>query len=122
MVCRLLFCTLVCVPNEAAQNHRQKEILQAQYKIMTYRLWYITWPSAILAFCVLDAIFTDLGKAWLQMPWMHVKLGLYLHCIYTTENANKFSINCKTTKLNTPILCAYGTKEPSFFCGSLLDS
>jgi hypothetical protein len=37
----------------------------AQYKIMTYRLWYIiTWPSAILAnFCVLDAVFTDLGKA-----------------------------------------------------------
>jgi hypothetical protein len=26
-------------------------------------------------FCVLDAVFTDLGKAWLQMPWMHVKLG-----------------------------------------------
>ena len=27
--------------------------------------------------------FTDLGKAWLQMPWMHVKLGfvfvLYLY-------------------------------------------
>jgi putative membrane protein len=44
---------------EAAQNHRQKEILQAQYKIMTYRLWYIiTWPSAILVyFCVLDAVF-----------------------------------------------------------------
>jgi putative membrane protein len=48
---------------EAAQNHRQKEILQAQYKIMTYRLWYITWPSAILASIlrVLDAV-TDLGK------------------------------------------------------------
>jgi putative membrane protein len=28
----------------------EKEILQKQYKIMTYRLWYIiTWPSAILA-------------------------------------------------------------------------
>ena len=28
----------------------EKEILQNQYKIMTYRLWYIiTWPSAILA-------------------------------------------------------------------------
>jgi putative membrane protein len=29
------------------------------------------------------AVFTDLGKAWLQMPWMHVKLGfvfaLYLY-------------------------------------------
>src|SRR3982751_696748 len=28
----------------------EKEILQKQYKIMTYRLWYIiTWPSAFLA-------------------------------------------------------------------------
>jgi putative membrane protein len=28
----------------------EKEILGAQYKIMTYRLWYIiTWPSAVLA-------------------------------------------------------------------------
>ena len=50
----------------------EKEILQKQYKIMTYRLWYIiTWPSA------------DIGKAWMQMPWMHVKLGfvfvLYLY-------------------------------------------
>ena len=28
----------------------EKEILQKQYKIMTYRLWYIiTWPSAVLA-------------------------------------------------------------------------
>jgi hypothetical protein len=31
---------------EAAQNHRQKEILQAQYKIMTYRLWYYYHISA----------------------------------------------------------------------------
>lgn len=28
----------------------EKEILQKQYKIMAYRLWYIiTWPSAVLA-------------------------------------------------------------------------
>jgi uncharacterized membrane protein len=106
---------------EAAKTIARKEILQAQYKIMTYRLWYIiTWPSYIgKYFCVLDAVFTDLGKAWLQMPWMQ-NLALYLHCICTTENANKFSINCKMTKLNTqPILCAYGTRVLSFFCGSL---
>ena len=55
----------------------EKEILQAQYKIMTYRLWYIiTWPSAILAsiFAFWMLFFTDLGQAWLKMPWMHVKL------------------------------------------------
>ncbi|WP_348811936.1 CopD family protein [Flavobacterium maritimum] len=72
---------------EAAQKPSpEKEILQKQYKIMTYRLWYIiTWPSAILAsiFAFWMLFFTDLGKAWLQMPWMHVKLGfvfvLYLY-------------------------------------------
>lgn len=53
----------------------EKEILQKQYKIMTYRLWYIiTWPSAILA--MLFAIWLlILMPAWIQMPWMHVKLG-----------------------------------------------
>lgn len=64
----------------------EKEILQKQYKIMTYRLWYIiTWPSAVLAsiFAFWMLFFTDIGNAWLQMPWMHVKLGfvfaLYLY-------------------------------------------
>lgn len=72
---------------EAAEKPSpEKEILQKQYKIMTYRLWYIiTWPSAVLAsfFAFWMLFFTDLGQAWLQMPWMHVKLGfvflLYLY-------------------------------------------
>jgi len=64
----------------------EKEILQKQYKLMTYRLWYIiTWPSAVLAsiFAFWMLFFTPMGNAWLQMPWMHVKLGfvfvLYLY-------------------------------------------
>lgn len=64
----------------------EKEILQKQYKIMTYRLWYIiTWPSAVLAsiFAFWMLFFTTTGSDWLQMPWMHVKLGfvfvLYLY-------------------------------------------
>ncbi len=64
----------------------EREILQKQYKIMTYRLWYIiTWPSSILAsiFAFWLLFFTEMGKAWIQMPWMHVKLGfvfvLYLY-------------------------------------------
>jgi putative membrane protein len=79
----LFYIVLICVPNEAAQKPSYKEILQAQYK-MTYRLWYI------MAFCYIGiflrtgcSFFTDLGKTWLQMPWMHVKLGfvfaLYLY-------------------------------------------
>ena len=64
----------------------EKEILQKQYKIMAYRLWYIiTWPSAVLAsiFAFSMFFFTPMGNAWLQMPWMHVKFGfvfvLYLY-------------------------------------------
>ncbi len=70
----------------ASKSSPEKEILQNQYKIMTYRMWYIiTWPSAILAsiFAFWMLFFTELGQAWLQMPWMHVKLGfvflLYLY-------------------------------------------
>lgn len=70
----------------ASKPSPEKEILQKQYKIMTYRLWYIiTWPSAVLAsiFAFWMLFFTDLGSAWLKAPWMHVKLGfvflLYLY-------------------------------------------
>ena len=53
----------------------EKEILQKQYKIMTYRLWYIiTWPSMILA-TIFAIWLLILMPVWLQMPWMHVKLG-----------------------------------------------
>jgi protoporphyrinogen IX oxidase len=61
----------------------EREILQKQYKIMTYRLWYIiTWPSAILASLFAFSLLYLL-PGFLQMPWMHVKLGfvflLYLY-------------------------------------------
>ena len=53
----------------------EKEILQKQYKIMTYRLWYIiTWPSAILA-TVFALFLLHLNPDFLEMPWMQVKLG-----------------------------------------------
>jgi len=53
----------------------EKEILGAQYKIMTYRLWYIiTWPSAILATLFALALL-HLNPAWVSMSWMQVKLG-----------------------------------------------
>ncbi|WP_284650928.1 CopD family protein [Flavobacterium terrisoli] len=52
----------------------EKEILQKQYKIMTYRLWYIiTWPSAVLA-TIFALWLLHLMPGWLQMPWMQVKL------------------------------------------------
>ena len=52
----------------------EKEILQKQYKIMTYRLWYIiTWPSAILA-TIFALLLLHLNPGFLEMRWMQVKL------------------------------------------------
>lgn len=51
-----------------------KEILQKQFRLMAYRLWYIiTWPSAVLA-TLFAATLLWMMPAWLQQPWMHVKL------------------------------------------------
>ena len=52
----------------------EKEILQKQYKIMTYRLWYIiAWPSAILA-TIFALSLLHLNPGILEMSWMQVKL------------------------------------------------
>jgi protoporphyrinogen IX oxidase len=61
----------------------EKEILQEQFKIMSYRLWYIiTWPSAVLA-TIFALSLLHLNPVFLEMPWMQVKLGfvflLYLY-------------------------------------------
>ncbi|WP_282786385.1 CopD family protein [Flavobacterium croceum] len=59
----------------------EKTILLNQYKIMSYRLWYIiAWPSAVLAsfFAFWMIFFTPIGNAWLSMTWMHVKLAFVL--------------------------------------------
>jgi putative membrane protein len=70
----------------------EKEILQKQYKIMTYRLWYIiTWPSAVLA-TIFALLLLHLNPGFIEMPWMQVKLGFVVllfiyhfkcHKIYT---------------------------------------
>jgi putative membrane protein len=55
---------------------QEREVLTPQFKLMTWRLWYIiTWPACILA--TLFAVWMlFLLPAYIQMPWMHVKLGL----------------------------------------------
>ncbi|AWH84530.1 protoporphyrinogen IX oxidase [Flavobacterium album] len=61
----------------------EKEILTEQYKLMSYRLWYIiTWPSAVLA--VIFAItLLVLMPGWLKEDWMYVKLGfVFLLILY----------------------------------------
>jgi putative membrane protein len=86
----------------------EREILQKQYKIMTYRLWYIiTWPSAILA--TLFAIWLLLLlPAWLYMPWMHVKLGFVVllfgyhfkcHQIYNQLQNDEFKYSSNFMRL-----------------------
>lgn len=60
-----------------AKPSPEKEILEKQFNLMSYRLWYIiTWPSAILAslFAFLMIFGTATGNAWLSMSWMQVKL------------------------------------------------
>ena len=69
-----------------------KRILQNQYKLMSKRLWYIiTWPSAIIT-GILAIWMLYQNPAYLEMPWMHIKLGFvvllycyhfYCHKIYT---------------------------------------
>ncbi|NUY80195.1 CopD family protein [Flavobacterium sp. MAH-1] len=76
----------------ASKPSPEKEILQKQYKIMTYRLWYIiTWPSAVLA--ILFAIsLLYLMPEWLSQPWMHVKLGfVFLLILYQLKCQQIFS-------------------------------
>ncbi|RZJ68415.1 MAG: CopD family protein [Flavobacterium sp.] len=67
----------------ASKPSPEKEILQKQYKIMTYRLWYIiTWPSAVLAVLFAFSLLY-LMPEWLSQPWMHVKLGfVFLLILY----------------------------------------
>ena len=85
-----------------------KEILQKQYKIMTYRLWYIiTWPSSVLA-TIFAVCLLILMPEWLQMPWMQVKLGfvvllivyqLRCHQIYTQLQKDEFNYTSNFMRL-----------------------
>ncbi|MGK4566646.1 CopD family protein [Flavobacterium sp. 3HN19-14] len=53
----------------------EKEILQKQYKIMTYRLWYIiTWPSAVLA-TIFAISLLCLNSGLIYADYMQVKFG-----------------------------------------------
>lgn len=56
----------------------EKEILIKQYKLMSYRLWYIiSWPSAVLA-TIFAVTLLILMPEWLHQSWMHVKLAFVL--------------------------------------------
>jgi putative membrane protein len=61
-----------------------------------------------MAFCYIASIFaywmlffTDLGKAWLQMPWMHVKLGFVFALYLYHGKCQQIFNQLQMTKLNT---------------------
>jgi putative membrane protein len=45
--------------------------------------------------------FTDLGKAWLQMPWMHVKLGFVFALYLYHGKCQQIFNQLQNDKLNT---------------------
>ena len=70
-----------------------RSILEKQYKLMEWRLWYIiTWPSAILTL-IFGSWLMIHWSAWI-FPWMHVKLtllvGLYAYQLYCHKIFRKF--------------------------------
>ena len=82
-----------------------RSILQKQYKLMEWRLWYIiTWPSSILAMGFGFWLFYEMSY-WLQ-PWMHLKLafvaglfGYQLVCQRIFTNFSKDEVKWSSVKL-----------------------
>jgi protoporphyrinogen IX oxidase len=61
-----------------AKDDPEKTILSKQLALMTRKLWYIiTWPSAILT-VILGTSLLISQPSWLQMPFMHIKLGFVI--------------------------------------------
>ena len=57
-----------------AKNEPERQILSDQLALMSKRLWLgITWPSAIVTLILGSWLIID-QPAWLQMPFMHIKL------------------------------------------------
>ncbi len=53
----------------------ERDILTAQFKLMSKRLWYgITWPSAVLTAVLGTSVLWQV-PVYLSQPWMHLKLA-----------------------------------------------
>lgn len=84
------------------KSQTEKEILQAQFKIMQRRLWYgITWPSAIAVFLFGGSLLPQFFPLT-NHPWLMIKLtfvaGLYayqffLHSIFKKQQAHHSSFS-----------------------------
>ncbi|MFT4525257.1 MAG: putative membrane protein [Bacteroidia bacterium] len=83
-----------------------RTILQTQYKLMEWRLWYIiTWPSSILALVFGSTLFY-LNPGLLLVPAMQLKLifvaGLFAYqigCHRILNNLRKGDVNWSSMKL-----------------------
>jgi len=66
-----------------AMEEPKKSILSEQFSLMSKRLWMgITWPSAIVTL-ILGTWLLIVQPGWLQMPFMHIKLGfVFLLYVY----------------------------------------
>ncbi len=61
-----------------AKNEPERSILSDQLAIMTKKLWYIiAWPSAVITL-IMGVSLLITQPSWLQMPFMHIKLGFVL--------------------------------------------
>ncbi|WP_420317927.1 CopD family protein [Ekhidna sp.] len=57
------------------EEEPKRTILADQLALMSKKLWYIiTWPSAVIT-VLLGIMLLISQPSWLQMPFMHVKLG-----------------------------------------------
>jgi len=92
----LFYIVRLFIYHAEAKNKEEpaSSILQKQYKLMEWRLWYIiTWPSAILTLIFGTWMIVD-NPVYLSMPWMHVKLGmvsaLFLYQFYCHRIFKRF--------------------------------
>ena len=74
----------------------ERDVLVPQFRIMERRLWAaITLPSGVLATAFGFALIW-LNPAWLQMPFMWVKLPLSAHCGLTWCSVTASYGECKS--------------------------
>ncbi|MFC2176037.1 CopD family protein [Bacteroidota bacterium] len=98
----LFYIVRLFIYHAEAKNKEEpaSSILQKQYKLMQWRLWYIiTWPSAILTL-VFGTWMIGYAPGYLTLPWMHVKLGmvsvLFLYHLYCHRIFKRFQNDEKT--------------------------
>ncbi len=90
---------------EAAQKPMlEKQILQKQYQLMAYRLWYIiTWPSAVLA-SFFAFWLLHLNPNLIALDYMQVKFGfvalLYVYHFKCHQIFVQLQNNCCTYSAN----------------------